>query len=164
MILRSAQPSDISAITGIYNEVIATTNAIYRDDIVTESERLAWYESKVNDGYPVIVAELNGEVIGYGLYGGFRFGEGYKHTVEHSIHVMSSHRRTGVGRTILKELVAIATKDGRHVMVGAIDSGNEASIKLHEEFGFRESARMEEVALKGGKLLTLVLVQKVLDL
>jgi len=164
MILRSAQPSDISAITGIYNEVIATTNAIYRDDIVTESERLAWYESKVNDGYPVIVAELNGEVIGYGLYGGFRFGEGYKLTVEHSIHVRSSHRRTGVGRTILKELIAIATKDGRHVMVGAIDSGNEASIKLHEEFGFRESARMEEVALKGGKLLTLVLMQKVLDL
>ena len=121
MILRSAQPSDISAITGIYNEVIATTNAIYRDDIVTESERLAWYESKVNDGYPVIVAELNGEVIGYGLYGGFRFGEGYKLTVEHSIHVRSSHRRTGVGRTIFKELIAIATKDGRHVMVGAID-------------------------------------------
>ncbi|CAB5077077.1 unannotated protein [freshwater metagenome] len=47
-------------------------------------------------------------------------------------------------------------------MVGGIDSGNEGSIKLHEELGFRESARMEEVALKGGELLTLVLMQKIL--
>ena len=154
--------SDIPAITAIYNDVIATTHAIYREDAVDESERLAWYESKVNDGYPVIVAESDGQILGYGGYGNFRFGEGYKHTVEHSIHIKSSYGRKGVGRAILKELIAIATKEGRHVMVGGIDSGNEGSIKLHQELGFRESARMEEVALKGGELLTLVLMQKVL--
>ena len=154
--------SDIPAITAIYNDVIATTHAIYREDAVDEAERLAWYESKVNDGYPVIVAESDGEILGYGGYGNFRFGEGYKHTVEHSIHIKSSYRRKGVGRAILKELIAIATKEGRHVMVGGIDSGNEGSIKLHEELGFRESARMEEVALKCGELITLVLMKKIL--
>jgi len=162
MKLRPATESDIASITSIYNDVIATTNAIYRDDTVDEAERLAWYQSRVADGYPVIVAESEGEIIGYGVYGNFRFGEGYKLTVEHSIHVKSAHRRKGVGRTILKELIEIATKDGRHVMVGGIDSENEASIKLHKEFGFHESARMEEVARKGGNLLTLVLMQKVL--
>lgn len=162
MILRSATQSDIAAITAIYNDVIATTNAIYRDDTVDESERLAWYDARIADGYPVIVTQLEGEIIGYGVYGSFRFGEGYKNTVEHSIHVKSAHRRKGVGRTILKELISIATKEGRHVMVGGIDSENEASIKLHKEFGFHESARMAEVAVKGGKLLTLVLMQKVL--
>ena len=162
MILRPATQSDIAAITAIYNDVIATTNAIYRDDTVDESERRAWYDARIADGYPVIVAESEGEIIGYGVYGNFRFGEGYKNTVEHSIHVKSAHRRKGVGRTILKELIALATKDGRHVMVGGIDSGNEASIKLHKEFGFHESARMEEVAVKSGKLLTLVLMQKIL--
>jgi phosphinothricin acetyltransferase len=162
MHIRPANQSDIAAITAIYNDVIATTNAIYRDDIVDESERLTWYNARIADGYPVIVAESEGEIIGYGVYGSFRFGEGYKNTVEHSIHVKSAHRRKGVGRTILKELIAIATKDGRHVMVGGIDSGNEASINLHKEFGFHESARMEEVAVKGGKLLTLVLMQKIL--
>lgn len=162
MKLRAATESDIAAITSIYNDVIATTNAIYRDDTVDEAERMVWFQSRVADGYPVIVAESEGEVIGYGVYGNFRFGEGYKHTVEHSIHVKSTHRRKGVGRTILKELIDIATKDGRHVMVGGIDSENEPSIKLHKEFGFHESARMEEIARKGGKLLTLVLMQKVL--
>jgi len=162
MKLRPATESDIASITSIYNDVIATTNAIYRDDTIDAAERMAWYQNRVADGYPVIVAEFEGEIIGYGVYGSFRFGEGYKHTVEHSIHVKSSHRRKGVGRTILRELIEIATKDGRHVMVGGIDSENEASIKLHKEFGFHESARMEEVARKGGKLLTLVLMQKVL--
>ena len=163
MMIRSAKQLDIAAITAIYNDVIATTNAIYRDDVVDESERMAWYQSRLTDGFPIIVAESEGEIIGYGVYGSFRFGEGYKHTVEHSIHVKYSYRRKGVGRAILKELISIATNDGRHVMVGGIDSENEASIKLHKEFGFHESARMEEIAIKGEKLLTLVLMQKVLD-
>jgi phosphinothricin acetyltransferase len=163
MNLRPATHSDISEITAIYNDVIATTNAIYRDDTVDESERITWYNARIADGYPVIVAESDGEIIGYGVYGSFRFGEGYKNTVEHSIHVKAAHRRKGVGRTILKELISIATQDGRHVMIGGIDSANEASINLHKEFGFHESARMEEVAVKGGNFLTLVLMQKILN-
>lgn len=163
MILRPATEADVAAITAIYNDVIATSNAIYRDDTVDESERMAWYKARVADGFPVIVAEIDGVVAGYGVYGSFRFGEGYKKTVEHSIHIKSSHRRKGIGRTLLKELISVATKDGRHVMVGGIDSENEGSIKLHKEFGFHETARMPEVATKGGKLLTLVLMQKILN-
>jgi phosphinothricin acetyltransferase len=157
--IRAATTSDIAALTAIYNDVIATTNAIYREDQVDVSERMAWFEDKRAHGYPVIVAEHEGEVVGYGVFGSFRFGEGYNHTVEHSVHVSQSHRGQGIGKEILEYLMELAREQSRKVMVAAIDSTNLASIKLHAGYGFKESARMPHIAQKHGKLLELVLMQ-----
>ncbi|MEN9882129.1 MAG: hypothetical protein RI916_556 [Actinomycetota bacterium] len=157
--IRAATASDIAAITSIYNDVIATTNAIYREDTVDVLERMGWFEDKSAHGYPVIVAEREGEVVGYGVFGSFRFGEGYNHTVEHSVHVAQSHRGRGIGKEILENLIALAREQQRKVMVAAIDSTNLASIKLHASYGFKESARMPHVAQKHGQLLDLVLMQ-----
>ena len=157
--IRAATASDITAITAIYNDVIATTNAIYREDQVDLLERMAWFEDKTSHGYPVIVAEHHGTVVGYGVFGSFRFGEGYNHTVEHSVHVAPSHRGQGIGKQILEYLMALARVQNRKVMVAAIDSTNIASIKLHAGYGFKESARMPHVAQKHGQFLDLVLMQ-----
>ena len=160
--IRRAEAADIAAITAIYNEAISNSDAIYRESPVAVSERSAWFDAKVRDGYPVLVALFEDEVVGYGVYGNFRFGEGYSHTVEHSVHVRHDRRGVGIGKQILSELISIAKADGRHVMVAAIDSENVGSIALHANFGFQESARMNEVAKKHGQLLTLVLMQKIL--
>jgi phosphinothricin acetyltransferase len=157
--IRAATTSDIAAITAIYNDVIATTNAIYREDQVDVSERMAWFEDKRTHGYPVIVADQEGEVVGYGVFGSFRFGEGYNHTVEHSVHVSQSHRGQGIGKEILEYLMSLAKEQNRKVMVAAIDSTNLASIKLHAGYGFQESARMPHIAQKHGQPLDLVLMQ-----
>ena len=157
--IRSATAGDIAAITSIYNDVIATTNAIYREDTVDISERMAWFEDKTSHGFPVIVAEHDGTVVGYGVFGFFRFGEGYNHTVEHSVHVAPSHRGKGIGKQILEHLMDLAREQERKVMVAAIDSTNTASINLHAAYGFKESARMPRVAQKHGQLLDLVLMQ-----
>lgn len=157
--IRRATAGDIAAITSIYNDVIATTNAIYREDTVDISERMAWFEAKTSHGYPVIVAENDGAVVGYGVFGSFRFGEGYNHTVEHGVHVAQSHRGQGIGKQILEHLMELAREQERKVMVAAIDSTNTASINLHAAYGFKESARMPRVAQKHGQLLDLVLMQ-----
>jgi phosphinothricin acetyltransferase len=157
--IRAATTSDIAAITAIYNDVIATTNAIYREAQVDVSERMAWFEDKRAHGYPVIVADQEGEVVGYGVFGSFRFGEGYNHTVEHSVHVSQSHRGQGIGKEILEYLMSLAREQNRKVMVAAIDSTNIASIKLHASYGFQESARMPHIAQKHGQPLDLVLMQ-----
>jgi len=157
--IRAATTSDIAAITAIYNDVIATTNAIYREDQVDVSERMAWFEDKRAHGYPVIVADQEGEVVGYGVFGSFRFGEGYNYTVEHSVHVAQSHRGQGIGKEILEYLMSLAREQNRKVMVAAIDSTNSASIKLHASYGFKESARMPHIAQKHGQPLELVLMQ-----
>jgi phosphinothricin acetyltransferase len=82
--------------------------------------------------------------------------------VEHSVHVREYTRGRGIGTKLLSELIQLAANAGKHVMVAAIDSGNQGSIDLHSKFGFLESARMREVATKNGRLLTLVLMQKLL--
>lgn len=92
MLIRAATHDDLSAITEIYNEVICNSDAIYREQSVPISERVNWYEAKVAGGYPVIVAISEHQVVGYGVFGNFRFGEGYDHTVEHSVHVRSDKR------------------------------------------------------------------------
>ena len=163
MLIRRATRADLEAITGIYNEVISNSDAIYREEPVPVSERIEWFEAKVRDGFPVLVACEADQVVGYGVFGNFRFGEGYNHTVEHSVHVRSDKRGQGIGKAILTELIRIATAENRHVMVAAIDSKNLGSISLHAQFGFIESARMPEVAKKNGSALTLVLMQKILN-
>lgn len=163
MLIRTANREDLPAITFIYNEVIANSDAIYREKVVPLTDRIDWFEAKIRDGYPVLVASESDEVVGYGVYGNFRFGEGYNHTVEHSVHVRSDKRGQGIGKAILAELISTAMTEKRHVMVAAIDSKNSGSISLHTNFGFIESARMPEVARKNGELLTLVLMQKILN-
>ncbi len=157
--IRPATATDIAAITAIYNDVISTTNAIYRADEVDVSERIAWYEDKLAHGFPVIVAEQQGQVVGYGVFGSFRFGEGYNHTVEHSVHVASHLRGQGIGKKILEDLIDRARRQNRLIMVAAIDSTNTQSIGLHVAYGFVESARMPRVAKKHGNFLDLVLMQ-----
>ena len=157
--IRPATATDIAAITAIYNDVISTTNAIYREDEVDVSERMAWYEDKLAHGFPVIVAEQQGQVVGYGVFGSFRFGGGYNHTVEHSVHVASHLRGQGIGKKILEDLIDRARRQNRLIMVAAIDSTNTQSIGMHVAYGFVESARMPRVAKKHGNFLDLVLMQ-----
>jgi L-amino acid N-acyltransferase len=160
MKIREATLSDISAITDIYNEVILTTNAIYRESKVNTDDRVKWFNQRVDSGFPVIVAEINSEIVGYGAFNDFRFGEGYSGTVEHSLHVKSENRGNGVGGAIMAQLLAIALKQNRKIMVAGIDSENTRSIEFHKRFGFIETARMPGVAIKHDKRLTLVLMQK----
>jgi phosphinothricin acetyltransferase len=163
MIIRDAVEGDIPVITEIFNSVIDSSNSVYREERVPQSERLDWFLDKKSHGFPIIVIEIDGAVVGYGGFGSFRAAQGYRLTVEHTIHIAESHRRQGLGRILLQRLIELAESGGYHLMIGAIDSGNLGSIKLHEEYGFKECARIKDAALKHGNFLTLVLMEKVLS-
>lgn len=163
MIIRDAIEGDIPVITEIFNSVIDSSNSVYREERVPQSERLEWFHDKRSHGYPIIVVELDGIVVGYGGFGSFRAAQGYRLTVEHTIHVAETYRKRGIGRAILTELIRRAKEGEYHLMIGAIDSENLGSIKLHEEFGFTECARIKDAAQKQGKYLTLVLMEKILN-
>ncbi len=163
MIIRDAIEGDIPVITEIFNSVIDSSNSVYREERVPQSERLEWFRDKRSHSFPVIVAEIEGVVVGYGGFGSFRAAQGYRLTVEHTIHVAEAYRKRGIGRTILTELIKRAKEGEYHLMIGAIDSENVGSIKLHEEYGFTECARIKDAALKHGKFLTLILMEKILS-
>jgi L-amino acid N-acyltransferase YncA len=162
MTIRPATEQDIPAITAIFNEVVANSNAVWTEKQDNEADRLAWMKARQALGYPVLVVE-GSTVQGYGTFGDFRVWPGYRHSVEHSVYIHKDHRGRGLGRVIMGELVAAATALGKHVLIAGIDGGNEASLRLHVQMGFVEVARMPEIGRKFGRWLDLVFMQRMLD-
>lgn len=169
MRIRDCAEADLAATLAIYNELIPTTTIAWTEHAMTPDARRAWFAEQQRRGFPVLVAETEGddgppEVVGVASYGDFRdtaHWEGYRFTVELSIHVRGDHHGAGTGRLLMEALVDRARDAGVHVMVAAVDGDNAGSIRFHERLGFVEVARMPEVGAKFGRWLDLVLLQRV---
>ena len=161
--VRDASADDLPAILAIYNDVIATTTAVYRDDPATLDDRQAWWEARVAQGYPVLVADDGGAVLGFASFGDFRAWPGYRFTVEHTVHVRSDCRGQGVGLGLMTALLARGRALRKHVMMAGVDAENEGSIRFHERLGFERVGHLREVGFKFGRRLDLVFLQRILD-
>jgi L-amino acid N-acyltransferase YncA len=165
VIIRDALTGDVATITALYNATIPTSTTAWTETVQSNVERQEWLEHQQSDGFPVLVAEVEGHVIGFAAYEHFRGAgkwPGYRFTVEHSIHVAEAHWGGGVGRALIENLVDRAFAAGLHVMVAAIDGANTGSIEFHRRLGFVEVARMPETGHKFGRWLDLVLMQRIL--
>lgn len=155
-----AAQSQLGEILAIYNEVIRNTTAVYSDEEVTLENRAAWFEAKAAGGYPVLVAHDESGVLGFGTFGEFRAWPCYRHSVEHSVHVRADSRGRGVGRALILALLGAAAEMRKHVMIGAIDAANSASIGLHQSLGFQTVGHLPEVGFKFGRWLDLKFLQR----
>lgn len=162
MKIRLAERTDVPAMREIFNEVLRNSNSIYREEEVTLEERYAWFDEKLEHGFPIFGAYEGDHLIGYAGYGTWRAAQGYRKSVELTIYVDQKFRGAGIGSALMKTIIDHAKTDGYHVMIGAIDAANQQSIEFHKRFGFVEVARMPEVALKNDQWLTLVFMQKLL--
>jgi phosphinothricin acetyltransferase len=158
--IRDAVEKDFEAITAIYNEVLLNSTAIYRDEPVPVSERVAFWKARLAQNYPTLVACDGDSVVGYSSFGDFRAWPGYRFTVEHTVHVDAGRRGRGIGSALVRALIPRAAQSGKHVIVGGIDADNAASLRLHERLGFEQVARFREVGFKFGRFLDLVFVQR----
>jgi phosphinothricin acetyltransferase len=149
--IRYAELSDLDAILEIYNEAILNTTAVYYYTPHTIEDRTAWYEKKVNDGFPVLVFEKNNFVAGFATFGPFRNFPAYKYTIEHSVYVNKNHRGKHIGTALLKELIKIANAKGYATMIAGIDASNVGSRVMHEKLGFCQSGTIRKVGYKFGK-------------
>lgn len=158
-LIRDAREEDMAAVMEIYNDAVANTTAIWNDTLVDLENRRDWFRGRRERGFPVVVAELDGKVVGYASYGDWRSFDGYRHTAEHSIYVHRDARGKGVGRQLLTDLIDRAQSSGIHVLIAGIEAENEASIRLHEGFGFRVVGRFKEVGTKFGRWLDLTCME-----
>ena len=157
--MRPYQLTDAPAVREIINDSILHTshNYDYHPKSLEEVELL--FSEKILDGFPVLVGEVHGEVLGYATYGKFRAKPGYSKTLEHSIYLNEKAQGKGLGSEMMRKLIEIAKEQGYHMMIAGMDSENLGSYRFHERLGFRETARMPEVSFKFGKWLTLVFMQ-----
>lgn len=160
--IRPATLDDLPAIVDIHNALIETTTYEWTESPHTLAARTDWFHRQQEAGFPVLVAEEDGQVVGWATFGWFRDAiarPGYRFTVEHTVHVAGTHHGRGWGRRLVAALVDEARSQGRRVMVAAICGSNEPSIRFHEHLGFVETARMPGVGEKWGRPLDLVLLQ-----
>ena len=160
VIIRPAAETDLAAILAIYNHAVAHTTAIWNETHADIANRKTWFAARAAQAYPVLVAEEEAIVVGYGSFGDFRPFDGYRFTVEHSVYVAEGKRRRGIATALLTALTERAREMGKRVMVAGIASDNDASLRLHERHGFFETGRMPEVGFKFERWLDLVLMQK----
>ncbi len=157
-----ATEADLTGLVEIYNEVIATSTAVYSSDPVTVADRRDWWRARVSQGYPVLVARDARGVCGFATFGDFRAWPGYRFTVEHTVHVRADGRSRGLGTYLVQALFPRAAALGKHVMIAGVDAANAASIRFHERLGFTQSGRLREVGYKFDRWLDLVFLQRLL--
>jgi phosphinothricin acetyltransferase len=160
--IQTYQSEDCLAILEIINDQILTGTTLYDYKPRTLEQQLAIFDDKIQKGFPIIVAKVADEIVGFGYYSEFRFREAYKFTVEHSVYAKNNYIGKGIGNLLLTELIELAKKQNLHTMIGVIDSENESSIAFHEKFGFEKAGFIKESGYKFDRWLHSVFMQKII--
>jgi L-amino acid N-acyltransferase YncA len=167
VVVRNSRDADVPAMLAIYLRHIrkgvdprheGDIEAPDADDIKRRRK------SMLRRRMPHIVAEQDGVVLGYAYAVPFRKRPAYRYTVKHSIYIHQDHLRRGLGRRLMEALIDACAAAGFRQMIGYIDAANEASLAIHEAFGFRRVGFLSQVGFKFGRWSDTVLVQRSLGL
>jgi phosphinothricin acetyltransferase len=159
MQIRDSRPEDIPAITAIYRPAVLHGSASFETEPPDEAEIARRRADLLAAGYPHLVAEADGAVLGYAYAGAYRTRPAYRFTVENSVYVDPGRHRTGAGRALLTALIARCEQADFRLMVAVIgDSANAASIGLHAALGFTHVGVLPAIGFKRDRWLDTVLM------
>ncbi len=161
MIIRPAARADVAAIAAIYRPEVLSGTATFELEPPDDAEMAERLGDLTRRGFPWLVAEESGAVVGYAYAGPYRARAAYRFTVEDSIYLHPTARGRGVGTALLVQLLAEAEACGFRQMIGVIgDSANIASVRLHDALGFRPAGAFVAIGWKHGRWLDTVLMQR----
>jgi phosphinothricin acetyltransferase len=160
--IRPAALTDAGAIADIYNEAILTTTATFDCEPKTVAERTSWL--KAHDGrFPVLVAELEGKVVGFAALTPWSDRSAYDATAESALYVHSTRQGKGIGRRLNTAIIDEARRLEFHCLIARVTEGSAASLHLNQQAGFVHVGKMKEVGEKFGRRLDVHILQKILD-
>lgn len=161
--VRPVRETDIPAVTAIYAHAVLHGFASFEVEPPDEAEMIRRVRAATEGGFPYLVAEKDGKVLGYAYAGLYRMRPAYWNSAENSVYVSPDAHRLGVGRALLAALIEIMTKLGFRQMIAVIgDSGNAGSIGLHRALGFTYCGVIHSVGYKHGRWLDSVIMQRAL--
>jgi phosphinothricin acetyltransferase len=162
-VVRAAHDDDFSAITEIYGHHVLHGTATFETEPPSKTTMLERRAAVTAMGLPLLVAELEGRVVGYAYANAYRARPAYRFTIEDSICIDTEQTRRGCGRALLSALIAECEQGPWRQMVAVIgDSANATSVRLHERFGFRHVGTLRDVGFKFDRWLDTVLMQRML--
>jgi L-amino acid N-acyltransferase YncA len=147
--IRNALLTDLPEMLEIYNHAILNLTATFDIEEQTLAERRIWFD-KYGERHPLIVAEMDNQIIGYSCLSPFRDKPAYSYSAELSLYISSVYQGQGIGNKLMQEILCKARELGYHTVIGGITGGNKASVKLHEKFGFKFVGSFNEVGFKFG--------------
>ncbi|MGH7319652.1 MAG: arsinothricin resistance N-acetyltransferase ArsN1 family A [Candidatus Rokuibacteriota bacterium] len=162
MTIRDATAADAAAICRIYNQGIQDRVATLETEERTPEERQAWLDARA-PRHPVLVAEAEGEVMGWGSLNTFNPRPAYDHVADFTLYVDRAWRGRGVGARLLAALVARARAIGYHKLVLSAFPWNEAGMAAYRRAGFREVGVYREQGLLGGAWVDTIVMEKILE-
>lgn len=161
IMIRHALPGDLDRITQIYADAVLNGTASYELEPPTRTEMGERFEALMDGGYPYLVAEREGAIVGYAYAGPFRARPAYRFIVEDSIYIAPEAKGAGIGKALMQALIDETTALGFRQIVAVIGDGHaeSASVRLHERLGFHHTGRMEGSGYKHGRWLDTVFMQ-----
>ena len=152
ILIRPAESRDLLYLVDIYNYEVEHGTATLDIEPQTPEQRHEWLIEHNVDNHPLIVAEINGRVVGYACLSYYRKKQGYHSTVELSVYVDTAYRRQGIASLLIERIIEIARNDPNiHAIISIITEGNDASASLHKKFGFERCGTVREAGYKFGR-------------
>lgn len=163
VLVRPATPADMDQVQAIYAYYVTRSAASFEEEVPSVAEMQRRRDDVVDRNLPYLVAEDDGEVLGYTYAGPWRPRSAYRYTVEDSIYVAPFVQGRGIGKALLGALIDRCTELGYRRMIAVIgDSANQGSIGLHRSLGFRQEGVLRGVGLKFGRWVDVVIMHRVL--
>jgi len=159
--LRAAGEADLPGIFAIYDEQVLHGTATFDTVPKSAAERLDWLRS--GGRYPIVVAEDETGIVGWGRLYQWSPRPAYDRTAENAVYVRADARGRGIGRLLLEDLLRLAPEVGVLTLIARIVDGNPASLALHEALGYQRIGLMRRCGVKFGAVLDVWLLQRVLD-
>lgn len=165
MNIRNANIADIPDITTIYEHAVLHGTGTYELDPPDENEMTRRFTHFTGHGFPWLVAEERGVIMGYAYASPFRTRPAYRWAIEDSVYVAPEAKGKGIGKSLLKSLLEICEAQGYHQMLAVIGDGkgNKGSVALHESLGFDHSGVIVASGFKFGQWIDTVIMQKTLN-
>jgi L-amino acid N-acyltransferase len=163
VIIRPAVRGDVPGILLIYNAAVREPAAAYEDVPHTLAQREEWFDHFAGRNFPILVAESNGVIVGWGSLGPHQERIGFRFTGAVAVYVAARFRRQGIGGRLLESLLVAGHERQLHVVLATIDAANESSLQLHARHGFTQAGMFPEAGCKFGEWRDVIYLQLKLD-
>ncbi|NOI71814.1 GNAT family N-acetyltransferase [Vibrio owensii] len=151
MEIREVKDTDSAQIVEIYNYYVESTSISFEEEPISVEVMQQRIEEVLSLGLPWLVAEVDGQILGYAYANRWKPRSAYRFTVEPSIYVKQGITSKGIGSTLYSHLLDNLKEKQIKNVIGVITLPNESSIRLHERLGFKKVGEFPNIGLKFGE-------------
>jgi phosphinothricin acetyltransferase len=160
--IRAAELSDASALAEIYNHYVVGTVVTFEENPIDGTEMEQRIGAVRSSSLPWLVAEKDGRVVGYAYASPWKTRSAYRFSVEVTVYLAPGSAGCGIGTMLCGELLSILKERDTHAVIGGIALPNDASVALHQKFGFQKVAHFQQVGFKFGQWIDVGYWERVL--